>query len=100
MCPTRKHPRKRMPEITASCSEKCKEKRFHPWAPPAVTQSEGEQYSMLKKAFKIGISVVMNNHMYTFDDCIHQQDLGGSKGLELAGNIAQEFMIWWDRTLK
>ena len=38
--------------------------------------------------------------MYTFEGCIHQQDSGGSIALELTGNIAQAFMIWWDHTLK
>ena len=41
---------------------------------------------MLKEALKIGMSVVMNNHMYTFDGRIHQQESGGSIGLELTGN--------------
>ena len=47
---------------------------------------------MLKEALKIGISVVTNNHMYTFDVRIHGQDSGGSIGLELTKNIAQVFM--------
>ena len=100
MCPTRKHPGKRMPEIWASGTEKCKEKRWKPWNSPVVTPNEGEQRSMLKEALKIGMSVVMNNHMYTFDGRIHRQESGGSIGLELTGNIAQVYMIWWDRTLK
>ena len=54
----------------------------------------------LKEALKIGMLVVMNNHMYTFDGRIHRQESGGSIGLELTGNIAQVFMIWWDCTLK
>ena len=48
MSPTRKHPEKRMPEIKASGTEKCREKQFHHWVPPAVTSSEGEQRSMCK----------------------------------------------------
>ena len=59
MCPTRKHPRKRMPEIRASGTEKCKEKQFHHWTPPAVTPSEGEQRSMCKKQ-SIALIVVLN----------------------------------------
>ena len=55
---------------------------------------------MLKEALKIGMSVVMNNHMYTFDGRIHRQESGGSIDLELTRNIAQVFMIWWDCTLK
>ena len=55
---------------------------------------------MLKEALKIGISVVMNNHIYTFNGRIHRQESGDSIGLELTVNITQVFMIWWDRTLK
>ena len=42
----------------------------------------------------------MRNHVYRFDNCIRHQEKGGPIGLELTGNIAQVFMIWWDRTLK
>ena len=63
-----------MPEIVASGTEKCKEKWWKPWNSPAVTPNEGEQRSMLKEALKIGMSVVMNNHMYTFDGRIHRQE--------------------------
>ena len=55
---------------------------------------------MLKEPRKIGMLVLMNNHMYMFDGRIHRQESGGSIGLELTGNIAQVFMIWWDRILK
>ena len=40
---------------------------------------------MLKDAFNIGILVVMNNHMYTFEGCIHGQQSGGPINLELTG---------------
>ena len=84
----------------ASGTEKCREKWFKPWTAPVVTLSEGEQRSMLNEALKIGMLVVMDNNMYKFDGRIHRQESGGSIGLELTGNIAQVFMIWWDCTLK
>ena len=49
---------------------------------------------MLTEAFKIGILVVMSNHVYMFDGKMHHQQSGGSVGLELSGNIAKVFMIW------
>ena len=54
---------------------------------------------MLIEALRIGLKVVMNNHTYKFDGCIPKQQRGGPIGLELTGNIAQVFMIWWDRTM-
>ena len=50
MCLTPKHPRKRMPEIWASGTEKCGEKRFKTWTLLVVTPSEGEQRPMLKRS--------------------------------------------------
>ena len=41
----------------------------------------------------------MTNHVYEFDGEIRHQLKGGPIGLELTGNIAQVFMIWWDRNL-
>ena len=37
--------------------------------------------------------------MYCFDGEIRHQQEGGPIGLELTGNIAQVFMIWWDKNL-
>ena len=55
---------------------------------------------MFKEALKIGLEVVMTNHVYKFDNCIRQQQKGGPIRSELTGNIAQIFMIWWDQNLK
>ena len=55
---------------------------------------------MFREALRIGLEVVMKNHVYRFDSCIRKQKSGGPIGLELTGNIAQVFMIWWDRVLK
>ena len=55
---------------------------------------------MFKEALRIGLGIVMRNHVYRFDNCIRQQQKGGPIGLELTGNIAQVFMIWWDQQLK
>ena len=52
-----------------------------------------------QEALRIGLKVVMNNHTYKFNGCIRKQQKGGPIGLELTGNLAQVFMIWWDRTM-
>ena len=99
VCPTRRSNR-RPPEITASGIKSEKAKRFEPWLPPTAIPNEREQRLMLTEALKIGMLVVMNNHTYTFDGKVYRQQSGGSIGLELTGNIAQVFMIWWDSEFK
>ena len=48
-----------------------------------------EQRLMLTEALKISMMVVMSNDVYMFDGKMHHQQLGGSIGLVLTGNIAQ-----------
>ena len=54
---------------------------------------------MFTEALRTGLRVVMKNHVYEFDGEIRHQSEGGPFGLELTGNVAQVFMIWWDRSL-
>ena len=43
---------------------------------------------------------VMNNHTYNFANSIKRQTKGGPIGLDLTGEIAQVFMIWWNGELR
>ena len=51
---------------------------------------------MLKEALRVVLTVIMKNHVYTFDGEIRKQVKGGLIGLKLTGVLAQIFMIWWD----
>ena len=42
---------------------------------------------------------VMHNYVYVFDGIIRKQVKGGPIGLDLTGNIAQVFMMWWGRQI-
>ena len=42
----------------------------------------------------------MKTHVYTFNCEMRRQTGGGAIGLEMTGEIAGVFMIWWDRQLK
>ena len=77
-----------------------KSKRFAPWVPAVSVPDKREHCLMLTEALKIGMTVVMSKHVYIFDGKMHHQQSGGSIGLELTGNIAQVFMIWWDCAFK
>eukprot|EP00794_Sanderia_malayensis_P013423 gene13423-14802_t len=98
--PTRAQRRGPKSTITASGSAARKEVRFQSWRPATSAPSRQQQRTMLVEALRIGLEVVMENHVYKFDGSIHRQQRGGAMGLELTGNLAQVFMMWWDCTFK
>ena len=83
--------------ITASESEEQKEKRFKPWNLPVRQPDERARRIMLREALRVALTVIMKNHVYTFDNEIRKQTKGGPIGLKLTGVLAQIFMIWWDK---
>ena len=42
----------------------------------------------------------MKNHVCQFNNKLYKQKSGGAIGVSLAGDVAQVFMIWWNRELK
>ena len=97
VCATRKTSRGRPPTITASGSEEQKEKRFKLWNLP-VKQPDGHlRRIMLREALRVVLTVIMKNHVFTFNNEIRKQTKGGPIGLKLTGVLAQIFMIWWDK---
>ena len=52
---------------------------------------------MLREALRVALTLIMKNHVYTFDNEIRKQTRGGPIGLKLTGVLAQIFMIWWDK---
>ena len=98
-CPTRDTVG-RPPTITSSGKKEKKEDRFAPWDRATSAPDRLQQRKMLTEALRVGLTIVMKNHVYEFDGEIRQQRSGGAIGLELTGNLAQVFMIWWDRELK
>ena len=76
----------RRPLITASGIKYQKRGRFAPWVPAVSVPDGRKQRLMLTETLKIGMTVVMSNHVYMFDGKIRYQQLGGSIDLELTGN--------------
>ena len=97
VCPTRKTNKGRPPTITASGSEEQKEKRFKPWNLPVRQPDERARRIMLREALRVVLTVIMKNHLYTFDNEIRKQTKGGPIGLKLTGVLAQIFMMWWGK---
>ena len=56
-----------------------------------------EKRNMLAKSVEIMIIVTMENHVYRFGNEIRRQREGGPIGLSLTGEIADCYMINWDR---
>ena len=98
-CPSRVSNRGRAPTLTSSGSAAKKTDRFRSWNPAVRVPDQHQQRAMLSRALRSGLMVVMENHVYCFDGEIRHQQEGGPIGLELTGNIAQVFMIWWDKNL-
>ena len=102
-CATRKTTLGRKPNITGCGSELKKEDRFKPWNPPKkiVGQEDTEiKKRLMTEALRIAIKFVMKNHTYTFKNKIYKQEEGGAIGVELTGDLAKVFMVWWSRQLQ
>ena len=89
VCPTRKTSRGRPPTITASGSEEQKEKRFKPWNLPLMQPDEHMRRIMLREALRVVLTVIMKNHVFTFDNEIRKETKGGPIGLKLTGVLAK-----------
>ena len=99
-CPSRKHKRGRPPTITGCAMDNNLIKRYKPWDMPVNTPNDEQERIMLREALKVVILFIMKNHIYTFENQIKMQSDGGPIGLELTGDVAQVFMMWWDEQLR
>ena len=84
--------RGRPPTITASEVEDRKEKRFTSWKKQDKMPDGTYKCKMLQEELKIALKVVMESHVYIFDN-IKLQLIGGPIGLDLTWTLAQIFML-------
>ena len=98
-CSTRKC-KNGKPTITASGTNTDKSKRWAPWHLPKKIPSKPQVRSMVILALKISIRIVLQNHIFKFNGKLYQQNKGGAIGVGLAGEVANLFMVWWDRQFK
>ena len=100
-CPTRKTNRGRPPNMTGCATKGDKtEDRFKPWNKKKQAPTEDQLKKMLSIAIEIAIKQIMRTHIYEFEGELRKQLKGGPIGLELTGDIAQIYMIWYDDELK
>ena len=93
-CPRRKTNRGRPPIITGCAVDENKTKRFQPWLPPVEQPDEVTTRKMFTEAMKIELLLLMQNHLYTFDNQIKLQSEGGPIGLETYWVLARLFTVW------
>ena len=98
-CPTRSIPG-RPPTVTSSGKHTSYEKRWNNWTKPARKATDDVNKKLLMKALEVALKLVMNNHIFTFNKECFKQLSGGAIGVSLAGEVANLFMVWWDRELK
>ena len=98
-CPTR-NIRGRPPTITSSGKHNEYDKRWKNWNKPLRTATDEMNRKLLMKAFEIALKLVMKNHIFTFNNECFKQLKGGAIGVSIAGDVANLFMVWWDREFK
>ena len=96
-CPTRKHRVGAPPKMTGCATKNSKTERFAPFNPPSREPDKKEKKRMVAEALKVVVKLIMNNHVYTFDGKKRKQNKGGPIGLDLTGDLAQIFMMWWEK---
>ena len=99
-CPTRKHKKGSKPTITSCGSKMKKDERYESWNLPKKKTTEedtGIRRKMFTEALRTAILFIMKNHVYEFDNKIHKQEEGGAIGVELTGDLAKVFMVWWTK---
>ena len=64
---------------------------------PARAPNDKEKKKMLAKTVEIMIVASMENHVYQFGNVLRRQKSGGPIGLALTGEIADCYMINWDK---
>ena len=75
-----------------------REERWKSWIPPRENPPENIKRKMVIRAIKTSIETTMRNHVFFFDQDAYHQTEGGAIGVGLAGEVANLFMVWWDRT--
>ena len=71
-----------------------------PWLFEKVSENEHYRKLMFSEVIAIAVRLVMNNHVYKFDDQIRVQKDEGGMGVELTGVLADLKMLRWGEKLQ
>lgn len=84
-------------DATKKCNER-KRKTFEDlYEAPRRKPTKFEERKMISKSLEILIISCMKNHVYKFENKIRKQSEGGHIGLGLTGEVADCFMIQWEK---
>ena len=72
-------------------------KNEEPFLEPVRLPTNIEKRNMLGKSIEIMIIATLENHIYKFGDEIRRQKEGGPIGLSITGEIADCYMLNWDK---
>ncbi|CAI9736119.1 Hypothetical predicted protein [Octopus vulgaris] len=98
-CPSRCL-RGRPPTIT-SMARKTHIERWRGWTRAIRSPANVHQVKkMIAHALGASIRVTLKGHTFKFNNKIYAQDEGAAIGVSIAGDVANLFMVWWDRRLK
>ena len=99
-CPTRAN-KDRAPTLTSSGTNKSVKKRWSGWTKgKEKPDSDTEIKRMVALALARSLEATLNNHIFCFENKLYRQTKGGAIGVGIAGDVANLFMVWWDRQLK
>ena len=97
-CPSRKTNLRQPPLLMASSTSEDREERWKSWLPPRENPPDDIKRRMVIRAIMTSVETTMRNHVFIFDQEAYHQTEGGAIGVGLAGEVANLFMVWWDRT--
>ena len=99
-CPTRSN-KGRAPTLTSSGTCKSKSKRWSGWTVgKEKPSSEADVRRMIAFAIGRSLKVTLENHVFRFNSKCYKQMKGGAIGIGVAGDVANLFMVWWDKQIK
>ena len=78
-------------------SHKSKDNNEEVWIVPKRKPSHSEIKKMFGMALRRLIVISMKNHIYEFNSEIKLQSDGGATGYDETGELADLYMLWWDR---
>ena len=99
-CPTRPN-KGRAPTLTSSGTNKSARKR---WSGCTKGKEKPDSDTEIKRMVALALArlleATLNNHIFCFENKLYRQTKGGAIGVGIAGDVANLFMVWWDRQIK
>ena len=93
-------PQGRNPTLTSQGTHDKETDRWNNFIKSEHVPSTDITRKMVALAVSISIRETLTQHVYQFNNKMYQQSVGGAIGVGLSGEVANLFMVWWDRELR